>query len=129
MIQISWRRVSVMSILSFAGLVAAAGCRDKAEAPRIVKLEGKVTRIDTQRNRVTLEYFSEKHQRDMTDTGEVNDNTEILINGALATLADIRVGEHIRGEVRVEGKGSQRKLTALRIAVDRPTARNSQPQP
>jgi|GEM_PF-864094 len=102
-------------------LAAPCGCREKVQEPKVVPLEGKVAKIDTNRNQITLRYYNEKHKREMTDTGEVAEETEILINGALATLADIRVGEHVRGQVRVEGKGEQRKLTALRIVVERPT--------
>ncbi len=101
-------------------LLMSSGCREKLEAPKVIPLEGKVTDVDTRHNRITLWYYNEKQGRDVSGTGEVVEETEILINGALATLADIRVGEFARGQVRVEGKGQQERRTALRIIVERP---------
>ena len=67
--------------------------------------------------------YNDKYEQEMTKTGDVCEDTEILINGVLATLADLRVGESVRGQVRVEGKEPNkelRELTVLRIIVDRP---------
>jgi hypothetical protein len=43
-----------------------------------------------------------------------------MINGAIAKLKDLREGERVRGEVRVEKKSGVKKQIALKIYVDRP---------
>jgi hypothetical protein len=58
-------------------------------------------------------------EKPMTGIGEVTNETEIMINGAVASLKDVREGERVRGEVRIDKKGETRKQIAVRIQVDR----------
>ena len=100
----------------------AAGCRDKDPGFQLVTLEGKVEKIEAKPDgtgEITVLYFSEKHNQEILGTGTVTKDTEIMINGALARLEDIRPGEHVRGEVRVRKKGEQKEQIALKIYVDR----------
>ena len=104
-------------------MIAGGGCRKKEPGFEVISLVGKVEKIerrDANTGLITVLYFSEKHGQDMTGTGEVTAETEILINGAAATLADVREGDRVRGEVRVEKKGGQKIQTALKIHIDRP---------
>ncbi len=104
------------------GLFTASGCREAKENTEVVTLEGKVEKIELAQGglgQLTISYHSDKHDQDMVGTGLVTDETEIMINGIVASLADIREGEHIRGEVRVEKKGDDRKQIAMKIHVDR----------
>lgn len=113
-----------------AVMLAGGGCREKIEQPKVLPLEGKVTKIDTRAGAITVRYFNEKQQKEMTDTGAVNENTEIVINGALASLADIRVGELVRGQVVIERDGQERRARVLKISVDRPVeSEGEQPTP
>jgi len=103
-----------------AGLLGfAPGCTPKKSEPDVVPLSGKVVATDVKRGTLSVEYEHPKQHKKMTDTADVNESTEIMINGVLAKLSDIQVGEHVRGEVQVEGKGNERKLTVLKIYVDR----------
>lgn len=106
----------------FCGLlVAFAGCRKGEEGSNIVPLEGKVEKINARSDGtgdITVVY-TDKQQQSITGTGEVTSETEIIINGAAAKLKDIREGEHVRGQVRIEKKGKQRKQIAVSIYVDR----------
>jgi ribosomal protein L19 len=52
----------------------------------------------------------------------VNAETEIMINGALAKLADLKVGDRIRGDVKVIRQGKERRQVVLKVRVDRPEA-------
>ena len=47
--------------------------------------------------------------------------TESMINGAIAKLTDLREGDRIRSEVRVDKKNKKKTPTALKIYVDRAT--------
>jgi hypothetical protein len=55
----------------------------------------------------------------MLGTGTVTKTTEIMINGVVAQLRDIREGERVRGEVRIDKKGSKKERIALKIYIDR----------
>ena len=104
-------------------LALCPACREEVKPPEIVSLSGRIVDIDIGGRRISLLYYNEKYEQEMTKTGDVCEDTEILINGVLATLADLRVGESVRGQVRVEGKEPNkelRELTVLRIIVDRP---------
>lgn len=104
-------------------LLAGPGCREGEPAFELVTLEGrieKISRTSDETGEITVSYFSEKHKQDILGTGLVTQSTEIMINGAIAKLIDLREGERVRGEVRVDKKGAERIRTALKIYVDRP---------
>ena len=69
---------------------------------------------------LTVTYFSEKHQQETTGTGLITDETEIMVNGVIAKIGDLREGDRVRGEVRIDKRGGERVQTALKIVVDRP---------
>ena len=107
-----------------AVILLVPGCAEDEPDSEVVSLVGKIDKIDRtsdETGQITVVYYSEKHGQDMVGIGTVTAETEIMINGALAKLTDLRAGDHVRGEVRVEKKGQQRTQTALKIHVDRPT--------
>lgn len=115
-------RDGLIVLLLVAGSAIVPGCRDDSDKPNIMPLEGRVESIDVRPDgtgTITILYFSEKHNQEITGIGEVTKLTEIMINGAVATLRDIREGDQVRGEVRVEKRDRQKKQIALKIHVDR----------
>lgn len=103
-------------------LLGGLACRQQKPSVQIIPLEGKVEKVDVKPDgtgTITILYFNEKEGQEMADAGEVTRETEIMINGAAATLKDIQVGERVRGEVKVEKVGAQRRKTALKINVER----------
>ncbi len=107
-------------VLAFA--LACPGCREKEPEFEVITLEGKVEKIEAatqDTGRITVSYYSEKRKEDVIGTGQVTEETEIMINGAVAGLKDLRVGDRVRGEVRVEKKGRKKIQTVLKIHVDR----------
>lgn len=103
-------------------LVLLDGCKKNEESFKVQSLQGKVERIEINPDgtgKITVLYFSEKDHQEITGTGLVTKETEILINGSVAALTDIREGEHIRGEVRIAKKGDERIQVALKIYIDR----------
>ena len=108
-------------LLTLAFLVNT-GCRRDEQSFEIITLEGKVEKIDVRPDgtgEITVAYFSEKHGQEMIGTGLVTKETEIMISGAVAALKDVREGEQIRGEVRVEKTGDRKRRIALKIHIDR----------
>jgi len=104
------------------------GCGQKEQQAEIITLEGKVAKIDRTSDtagKITVLYFSEKQKQDMTGTAQVAKETEIMIDGAAAILKDLREGDHVRGEVRVDKQGGKRVQTVVKMHVDRPKSGGS----
>ena len=102
-------------------LLLAPGCRNDKPSFEVLALEGKIETLDIRSDgtgEISVLYYSEKQKEEIIGTGLVTSETEILINGAVAKLADLREGDRVRGQVRVEKKGEQRKQIAWKIDVD-----------
>ncbi len=115
-------RAQVLILIAFLS-VTSGGCGEKQQQAEIISLEGKVEKIErTSDNtgKITVAFFSEKQKQETTDTAQVTKETEIMIDGAVAILKDLREGERVRGEVRVEKKGGKKLKSVLKINVDRP---------
>ena len=112
----------VASSMLAAALITAGGCNKEDKPIEIISLEGRIEKIkrttDTT-GEITVAFFSEKQRQEITGVAAVTEATEILLDGAAARLKDLREGERIRGQVRVEKKGGQRYTVALKIQVER----------
>ena len=103
--------------------VFLGGCKRGEESPKLQSLKGKVEKIEVNADgtgKITIIYFSQKQDQEITGTGLVTKETEILINGAVSSLSDIKEGERVRGEVRIVKNGEARTQVALKIYIDRP---------
>ena len=106
-----------------AGIMWAPGCRKEAPTTEVMTLEGKVEKIkltSEETGELSVSYYSEKHGQEVVGTGLVTRETEIVVNGVVAKLADLREGERVRGEVRIEKRGGKKQQIVLKIYVDRP---------
>jgi len=104
-------------------ITAGTGCSKREPKPDVVTLEGKVEsvkRTSDNAGTITVSYYSKERDEEMVGTGDVTPETEILIGGAVATLADIREGDRVRGDVRVEKIDGKRTQSILRINIERP---------
>ncbi len=113
--------ILMLLVVASSSLLALPGCKDKSSGPEIVTMEGKVesVKISGGGGEISMTYYNEKHGQEMIGKGLVTKETEIMINGASASLSDIRVGERVRGQARVEKSGDDRKLIVLKIDVER----------
>jgi hypothetical protein len=112
-------------------LVLIGGCKPKDEPPEVIPVDGRIEAItvtDTG-GTITVTYFNEKQNLELTGTAAVTPQTEIMINGAAAKLSDLRTGESVRGDVQIEKKNDERLLTALKIYADRPIPNPEDKQP
>lgn len=119
-----YRLHNSIGLFCLAAIVATCpGCKEKDPGFDIVALEGKVEKIETSGDdsgKITVEYYSDKQGQNMLGTGLVTSETEIIINGVASKLKDIREGDRLHGEVRIE-KGSEPRIqTVLKITIDRP---------
>lgn len=103
-------------------MAASSGCRQNEPEFQVVTLDGTVedVRADTETTgEITLRYYREKQGKEVLGTGLVTKETEIMIDGALAKLTDVRKGDKVRGEVRIESRQGHNVNVALRVFVER----------
>ena len=106
-------------------LAISSGCREKEPDFEVITLEGKVQKIDAKPDgtgSITVTYYSDSQGQEVVGTGMVTRETEIMINGVISRLNDIREGERVRGQVRVNKKSRENEQIALKIHVDRVTS-------
>ncbi len=116
-------RRGLVAILAICTAILPLGCKQREQPPETVALEGKVEKVESTSpdgGRITVSYFSEKQKQTIVGVGTVTKETEIMINGAASTLKDLKEGDRIRGQVRVDKSGDQKTQTVLKITVDRP---------
>ena len=111
---------TMMRLLVIAlAATALGGCAEKEKETEVVDVEGTVEKIDVPGQSVVVRTYNRKHDREIRATVHVTDNTEILINGSLAKLDDVKVGETAFGSVKVIKENGNRRFVALRVRVER----------
>ncbi len=117
----------VVALSALAMGVVGSGCRQQEARVEVLSLEGTIEQVSAALDgtgSVAVSYYNDKRKEDAVGTGIVTKETEILINGVVAKLSDLRVGDRVRGEVRVEKDGQDRKQVALKIYVSRAASGN-----
>lgn len=103
-------------------LATLAGCSEDKPHVSFLSLKGKIEKIDRTSDRtgtISVQYYNEKQSKEVIGSAIVTADTEIMINGALAKLSDLREGDRIRGKVRVEKKEGRQTQTVLQMRVTR----------
>ena len=100
-------------------LCLPAGCREEETAPKHRTVEGIIERIDADNAQVTLRFYSDKRQVERMVTGTVTPETEIMINGVLSSLDELRIGERVTVAGRVQGHGGDQEVIAVKVVVER----------
>ena len=95
------------------------GCSDDKPKRKYHVLEGTVKNVDLSTNKVSMLWYSEKRGMELTVDGTVTGETEVLINGRVAKLEDLIIGERIKVEGYQVGKGENKRLVATRVTVER----------
>ncbi len=98
--------------------VSMAGCTDKgAQAPRGKTRPGVVTKIDLQTRNVAMKIKTDDNV-EQEHSGTISDDTEILINGRAAKLADVHIGERVDVTVQ-KSKTEDGKFDIKRVEITR----------
>jgi len=104
----------------FAAMIAIsfAGCTDKgASAPKGKTRPGVVTKIDLQTRNVAMKIKTDDGV-EQEHSGTISDDTEILINGRGAKLADVRIGEKVDVTVQ-KSKTEDGKFDIKKVEITR----------
>jgi hypothetical protein len=103
--------------------VWAAGCAPQgSDRPKRYTKDGVITRVDAANGRVTMKIRDEKDQSKFLDkevVGEINTQTEILINDKQGKIGDLMDGDRIQATGRIEGEGDAQRIVAEEIKVSR----------
>ena len=68
-------------------------------------------------------FYSHKQKQEIRLDGRLDPNVEILINGATATVADVRIDDKVTVTVReIKHSGGEREYIATKVEVIRPPA-------
>lgn len=108
-----------LTVIAGWGLGLGAGCKDQEPESRVRELSGVIVKIDAKNKEVTVRYYNEKKKMEMIHPVKVTDETEILINGALADITAVKEGERAKGSIRVSQTDQGFELTALRVEIKR----------
>ena len=120
-----FRIIRRSSVVLFLGLMCSGawllpGCAEEAPKRKYRVLEGTAEKIDLKTGQVSMNYFSKKRNEELAVEGRITDETEVLINGRLARLEDIRPQEHVRVTGYKEGKGANALVVVTRVEIERP---------
>jgi len=100
-------------------LVGVTGCPEDRPKTSVREVVGTIEQVDTNSNVVKVRAYVAKHEAYNTFTVRVNDETEIMINGTLAKLGDLRVGERAEGRILIEKLDGANVFTAQAVKVER----------
>jgi len=109
--------------------LTANGCSRDDGKPEVISVTGIVEKIDVHKGEIVVRYTSAKQNKELTGIALLTPETEVIVSGAISRADEIRPGEKVVGEVRVEKKGSERTFVALKITITRaePIATGEQP--
>ena len=114
-----WRLAGVV-----IGLQLLAGC-SKKESNDLITLKGrieKVRRTTDTAGEITVRFFSEKQNQEISGIALVTPETRIEKNGAAGTFQDLQEGMQVQGQVRIEKEGGLSKFKAVYIQIETPKA-------
>ena len=110
-------RIGIVVVLASAFCVLA-GCSEEKKKTHIEEVTGTIESIGP--TKVVVRTYSKKHNKELTFDVEVDSETEILINGSIASIRDLKVGETAFGSVRIVEKDDDTKIiTAVKVRVER----------
>jgi hypothetical protein len=120
---------SVLSIFLLAmGFAGLAGCRHQKTEKEHRTMTGTVTNIDEATGKVAMTFYSKKNQKDVPIEGAVTPQTEILINGRVSKLGDVKIGEQVVVTGYLEKTGPKQRIVATKVQIERSDwAKSSQP--
>lgn len=99
-------------------VMMVSGCKEKTGERRYDTKTGTVKAIDVETGEVTLEITTKKGEKKVI-SGWVRQETEIIINGKVAKLEDVKPMEEVKVTGYIEGEGLSRRYVATRVEVDR----------
>lgn len=111
---------TLLALLTTALLIASAGCSKDDDKNKMHTQEGRVASINTETGIMEMWVYSPKHKEEVRFPGRLSPNAEILVNGAVASVQDVRVDDKVLVTAREVREGADRQFLAVRVEVQRP---------
>ena len=108
------------ALLAAGLLMTLPGCSKDDDEPEFRQLEGTAEKLNLDTGQVALRFFHQKSGTEQVIEGIVNDQTEVLINGRVAKLKDIRLKERVKVTGYRKGKGADAQMVAVKVEIERP---------
>jgi len=115
------RRIFIISVLALFGVSfgVLAGCSKDSDKSTYVDAEGRVSAIDLETGVVKMWTYRPKKQKEIELEGKLSSDAEVLINGAVARLEDLRIEDKVKVVGRIEKRNNEKSLVATHIHVTR----------
>lgn len=97
-----------------------SGCsKDKDKVESHVR-EGRVAAINKETGVFEGWFYSKKQKQEIKLPGKLDPNVEIMINGVIATVDDVRIDDQVRVEAKEIKRGEEREFIVTKVEVTRP---------
>ena len=117
---LSKSRIALAAVaVAIAGLVGVPGCRREDSGKEYRTISGTVLSVDEATGKVAMLFFNKKKQMEMKVEGTVTAQTEILINGRVAQLSEVKTDERVVVTGYIEKDGARKRMVATRVQVER----------
>lgn len=113
-------RTLLPAVMAAGLLITLPSCSKDDDEPEFRQLEGTAEKLNLDTGQVALRFFHKKSGSEQIIEGIVNDQTEVLINGRVAELKDIRLKERVKVTGYRKGKGSDVQMVAVKVEIERP---------
>lgn len=98
------------------------GCGKRDEEPKVGTRDGRVASYDKETGVVQMRVFDPDRKEEITIPGVLGPQVEVIVNGAVATLDDVRIDDKVRVTgIKVKENG-KRKFVVKKVEVERPMA-------
>jgi hypothetical protein len=104
------------------GAALVWGCGQEEPERKYRSLQGEAISINPATGEVAMKWYNPKRQEYLELHGWATEETEVLINGRAAALAEAHPGDHVEVIGYQEGTGANRRLVATKVLVTRQEA-------
>lgn len=115
------RSIHVLTLLAavlLTGLLISGCGKDKDEV-KFHTREGRVAAINKETGAFEGWFYSKKHKKELKMPGRLDPNVEIVINGATASVDDVRIDDKVTVTVKEIKRRGERELIATKVEVTR----------
>ncbi len=116
-------RITMLAAIAAGACALFAGCKSDSDTPKYKVVKGQVTGINSETGEVQLTYYDEKLKKDVTGTGKLASDAEILIDGATAKPEDVHKDDRVTVKLRIEKKDNIPQYVATQVDVTRNDSR------
>ena len=96
-----------------------SGCKDKKQERVYRVIPGVAKSVDPASGKVSME-FTHPDKGTIELVGVVTQETEIIIDGRVAKLEDVKMGEDVEVTGYKVGEGTAAQLVVVKVSIERP---------